>query len=106
MNCRIDRLVGAQDLVVLRVSGRLLAEHVDTLRALLEQEGRAVGIDLKDVLLADREAVKLLAEAETNGTELTNCPRYIREWITRERTKTKLGGPEEGTVRREGIEAA
>jgi hypothetical protein len=106
MSCRIDRLVAAQGLVILRISGRLVAEHVDTLRASLEQEGRAVAIDLKDVLLADREAVKLLAVAETNGTELTNCPRYIREWITRERRETKPSGPEEGTGGREDIEDA
>jgi hypothetical protein len=91
MSCRIDRLVAAQDPVVLRISGRLVAEHVDTLRALLEQEGRAVAIDLTDVLLADREAVKLLAVAETNGTELRKCPPYIREWVTRERAETNAG---------------
>ena len=89
MICRIDRLVAAQERVVLRISGRLVAEHVDTLRTSLEQEGRAVAIDLKDVRLADLEAVKLLAAAEASGTKLTNCPRYIREWITREKTETK-----------------
>jgi hypothetical protein len=106
MICRIDRLVAAKELVVLRISGRLVAEHVDTLRASLEQEGRAVAIDLKDVLLADREAVKLLAVAEINGAELANCPRYIREWVTRERTETKPGLPRQGTGIREDIEDA
>jgi len=43
-----------------------------------------VAIDLKNVLLVDREAVKLLAVRESNGTELRNCPAYIREWVTRE----------------------
>ena len=89
MICRIDRHVAAQDGVVLRISGRLVSEHVDTLRASLEKEGRAVTVDLKDVLVADREAVKLLAVAEVNGTQITNCPRYIREWITRETAETK-----------------
>jgi hypothetical protein len=106
MICRIDRLAAAQELVVLRISGRLVAEHVDTLRTLLEHEGRAVAIDLKDVLLADREAMKLLAAAEINGTELRNCPRYIREWVTRERTETKPGRPERGTGEREDTENA
>jgi hypothetical protein len=106
MSCRIDRLVAAQDLVVLRISGRLVAEHVDTLRELLEQEERAVVIDLDDVLLADREAVKLLAVAETNGTELRKCPPYIREWVTRERAETKTGRSEEGIGGREDIEDA
>src|SRR6266851_5721064 len=106
MICRIDRLVAAQELVVLRISGRLVAEHVDTLRASLEQEGTAVAIDLKDVLLADLEAVKLLAVAEINGTELRNCPRYIREWVTRERTETMPGRAEQGAGGGEDIEDA
>jgi len=59
---------------------------VDMLRDLLDQEKSAVAIDLKDVLLADREAVKLLARCESNAVELRNCPAYIREWIKRERT--------------------
>ena len=85
MSCRIDRNVVGEDLVILCISGRIAAQDVDMLRGLLEQETGAVAIDLKNVLLADREAVKLLAVCESNGTELRNCPAYIREWITRER---------------------
>jgi hypothetical protein len=50
-----------------------------------ETTDRVVGIDLKEVLLLDRGAVKLLALSESNGAELRNCPAYIREWVTRER---------------------
>jgi len=32
--------------------------------------------------------VKLLALSEANGTELRNCPPYIREWIKREGKET------------------
>ena len=71
--------------MVVCVSGRITGEHVDTLRAFLEQEEKIVAIDLKEVLLVDREAVKLLALSETKGTELKNCPAYVREWILRER---------------------
>jgi hypothetical protein len=71
--------------VLLSVSGRITDQHVDLLRGLLEQERIAVAIDLKDVLLADREAVKLLALCESHGAELRNCAAYLREWITRER---------------------
>ena len=56
------------------------------LRGVLEQESGGFAIDLKNVLLVDREAVKLLALSEANGTELRNCPPYIREWVTREST--------------------
>lgn len=84
MNCRIDRLVDGEHLAVLRVSGRITAKHVDMLRILIEKEPGKIAIDLWEVLLIDRKAVKLLARSELNGTELRNCPAYIREWITRE----------------------
>ena len=84
MSCRIDRHVIGEDLVILCISGRITGQDVDMLRGLLEQERSAVAIDLKNVLLVDREAVKLLAACELNGTELRNCPAYIREWVTRE----------------------
>ena len=68
------------------------------LRALLERERNAVAIDLTDVLLVDREAVKFLALRESNGDELRNCPAYIREWVTRKRVDTNASekGAEEG----------
>lgn len=71
----------------MRVSGRICAENVDTLRELLGWEKGRVAIDLKEVILVDLEAVRLLAATETNGTKLRNCPAYIREWVARERTR-------------------
>jgi hypothetical protein len=94
MSCRIDREVSAENLVVLFISGRITGEHVDMLRGVLEQESGGFAIDLKNVLLVDREAVKLLALSEANGTELRNCPPYVREWVTRERAETH-GRPSE-----------
>ena len=85
MTCRIDRHANGEDLVILRISGRITGEDVNLLRALLEQEKQTVAIDLKDVLLMDRKGAQLLAGCERNGAELRNCPLYIREWITRER---------------------
>jgi hypothetical protein len=98
MNCRIDRVVSGEHLVVLRVSGRIHAEHVDTLRELLGREKDEVAIDLKEVILVDREAVRLLALSEANGIELRDCPAYIREWVARERNGTgaELSGPKTG----------
>jgi hypothetical protein len=87
MSFRIDRVASGDDLVVLSISGRITGEYVDTLRGVLEQEAGARVIDLKNVSLVDREAVKLLALSEMNGTELRNCPPYIREWVTRQRAE-------------------
>jgi hypothetical protein len=89
MSCRIDRLVLPEGRVTLSISGRIIEHNVDMLRTVLQQEEQAVVIDLKHVLLVDREAVKLLALSETNGAELKNCPPYIREWVTRESAETR-----------------
>jgi len=87
MICRIDRVVDGDNLIVLRISGKLTGEHVATLRSVLRAEASPVAIDLKEVSLVDREAVQLLALSEHNRTELRNCPAYIREWVTRARTE-------------------
>ncbi len=94
MTCRIDRVVIGTGLLILHISGQIAGKDVDLLRSLLEQEGSVAAIDLKDVLLVDREAVKLLALSELNGTELMNCPAYIREWVTRE--KAVINASEQG----------
>jgi anti-anti-sigma regulatory factor len=85
MSCKIERIVSPGAMVVLRISGRIDGEHVDTLRELIGQEKAGVAIDLTEVLLVDREAVRLLAASEANGIELRNCPAYIREWTARKR---------------------
>ena len=85
MTCKIQRQAIEKDGVVLRVSGRITGDNVNTLRTLLEQESSALTLDLKDVRLVDGEAVRLLATFESNGVKINNCPLYIREWIKRER---------------------
>jgi hypothetical protein len=97
MICRIDRVVGEDNLIVLCISGELAGEHVATLRSVLGAEASPVAIDLKDVSLVDREAVQLLALSEYNRTELRNCPAYIREWVTRE--KADIDGKRTGPKR-------
>jgi hypothetical protein len=94
MSCRIDRVDSGESLVVLCVSGRITGQNVDILRDVLEREEGAVIIDLKNVLLVDQEAVKLLALSEGNGSELRNCLPYIREWVTREREDTNTAEQE------------
>ena len=85
MTCRIDRILIEQGHVILRVSGRLTGQDLDVLRATLKREDGVVALDLQEVGLADRDAVKLLALSEANGIELTNCPAYIQDWIAAER---------------------
>lgn len=83
MTCRIDR-VSTEHGLLLCISGRLTAEDLQVVRD--ELDGRpVVAVALAEVELVDRDAVKLLAEAEAKGIELKSCPAYIREWITNER---------------------
>jgi anti-anti-sigma regulatory factor len=72
--------------VVLTVSGRLEAHNLGELSALLAAEAaeRTVALDLKDVVLVDRDTVRFLRASERDGIVLRNCPPYIREWIERE----------------------
>ena len=76
--------------VVLTLSGRMDAENVIELKSLFksEAEGRRIVLDLKDLTLVDREAVRFLERSETDSIKLKNCPAYIREWITRERARS------------------
>jgi Helix-turn-helix domain len=83
MTYRIDRLSTEQGLV-LCISGRLAEEDLELVRMALDGR-RVVAIDLAEIELVGRDAVKVLVRAESEGIELRSCPAYIREWITNER---------------------
>ena len=69
---------------MLYISGRLAAEDLDVVRTELDA-GRVFAVELAEVEVVSRDAVKLLVQAEAEGIELRSCPAYIREWITNER---------------------
>jgi hypothetical protein len=85
MTWKIDRYVEQQRLVVLRLSGRIDRDDVDTVREMIGREKDPVAIDLTEVVLVDRDVVRLFATSELNGIELRNCPAYIREWVSKEK---------------------
>ena len=46
------------------------------------RDGAVVVLDLTDLVLADRDAVRYLRDYETGGRiVLRNCPAYIRAWM-------------------------
>jgi len=73
--------------VVLLVSGQIDAENVVELKNAIESEdgARPIVLDLRELTLVDRDAVKFLERCESVRVQLKNCPAYVREWITRER---------------------
>jgi hypothetical protein len=84
MTLRIERSV-RQGLTVFTLSGHMQAEEVAELKALFDTDYRTIVLDLRDVRLADRDAVKFLRECEADGMKLENCPAYVREWMDREK---------------------
>jgi hypothetical protein len=70
--------------VVFRISGQLDADSVNELCHLVDVEpgGGVLVLDLTDLVLADRDAVRFLREYEVRGRiVLRNCPAYVRTWM-------------------------
>lgn len=85
--------------VCLVLSGRLDPEGLaEVERAIAADAGasQAMAIDLDEVRLVDRDAVRFLIRCEDGGIALLRCPAYVREWITRE----QHGAGTEGRDRR------
>jgi hypothetical protein len=83
MTLRIERST-RQGFTVFSLSGRIDAEQVEELKELFDTDYRRIILDLQELRLADRDAVKFLRDCEADGMTLENCPAYVREWIDRE----------------------
>ena len=84
MTFRIERSARHR-FTVLALSGRMEAEQVAELKELFDRDYRDIILDLRDVRLADRDAVRFLRGCEADGMKLENCPAYVREWMDREK---------------------
>ena len=73
--------------VFFTLSGRIQAAEVAELQRLfdLEANKQHVTVDLYEVKLVDREAVRFLARCEMEGITLVHCRAYIRAWIEQEK---------------------
>jgi len=87
MVLRIEKSKNSK-IVIFTLSGRLEIETISELKEVLARQGahKKIALDLEDVKLIDHHSVKFLAECETQGIELRNCPVYLREWILRMRS--------------------
>ena len=73
--------------VVFTVSGQLDSDNVNELCQVVDAEpaGGVIVLDLSDLVLADRDAVRILRQYEVRGrVVLRNCPAYIRTWMAGE----------------------
>jgi hypothetical protein len=70
--------------VLFTLSGRIeTTDDIKQLQQLLgsETSGQQLILDLKDVTLVNRDAVKFLGRCEADGIKLENCPLHVRRWI-------------------------
>jgi hypothetical protein len=70
----------------LALSGRIGPEQLADLRRCVEEErGHGVVLDLGEVNLVDVAVVRFLIDCEAQGLRLAQCPRYVQEWMAREK---------------------
>ena len=68
----------------LRLIGRVRSEHLGEITAQMGAGGPKVTLDLEDVTIVDVDVVRFLGACEREGTQLLDCPPYVREWVSRE----------------------
>ena len=74
---------------ILKVIGRLQSEHLSELASQIGIHGANAVLDMDEVTLVDVEVVRFLNQIESSGTRFTNCPPYVREWMTCERERSR-----------------
>ena len=74
-----------QGKTTVRLCGQFQAEHVAELIKQLQDNGPRLFLDLTEVTVVDVEVVRFFGACEANGVKVLHCPRYIREWMNRER---------------------
>jgi hypothetical protein len=86
MTFRIDTEARGS-VTVFILSGRIARPAIAELSRLFElhTDHRHIALDLKDVRLVDREAMRFLMSCEADGVTLEHCTPYIREWMDREK---------------------
>ncbi len=59
------------------------SEGIAELERLFRSEANScqMVLDLKDITLANQDAINFLERCEAGGITLRNCPAYVREWI-------------------------
>ena len=71
----------------LRLSGRIQADQIASIRSEMDHDGITRILDLREVTLVDLGVIRFLIRCEDESVELVQCPSYIREWMLRERAE-------------------
>ena len=81
----------------LRLSGRIQSNCIASIRMAMNDGCARTILDLSEVTLVDLEVVRFLISVEDDGTELFQCPPYMREWMLRERAEAEQPGSSNAT---------
>lgn len=81
-------------IVRLLLSGRIQSDRIACIRSAMNGSCARKILDLSEVTLVDFGVVRFLISCEQEGVELAECPRYVREWMLRERAE----GAESGSL--------
>jgi hypothetical protein len=71
----------------LLLSGRIQSDGIACIRSEMNGDCARKILDLSEVTLVDVPVVRFLIRCEEEGIELTGCPRYVSEWMLRERAE-------------------
>lgn len=74
-------------LKVLRLIGELRGAELEQLEPQMSEKAQVMALDLDELRLVDLAAVRFLNWCEERGVEIRNCPPYVREWMSREKSK-------------------
>jgi hypothetical protein len=88
MTLKIERISGKRRTRI-RLSGAFRSEHLDQVKVEIGRGGPRVVLDLEEVDLVDVEGVRFLNACEAHGISVLHCSPYIREWMSRERSRQK-----------------
>lgn len=92
MTCKIERFA-AEAAVVLRLSGHLQAAHLRIIEELMTRAAKPLELDLAEITLVEREAVKYLAGYERAGVKLKDCPPFLRAWMIQQQARPTATPP-------------
>ena len=86
MTLRIEKASDGQSTII-RLIGRMRAEHLDELEAQIKKGASGIALDLEEVTLVDVDVVRFLGMCEAEGIRLIHCSPYIENWIDKERSR-------------------
>jgi anti-anti-sigma regulatory factor len=88
MTLRIEKASNEHSTTI-RLIGRMRREHLEELKAQMQNSGPRVSLDLNELSLVDVDVVRFLGICQREGVELLHCSPYISDWITKEQGREK-----------------